>query len=321
MRNVAQISVALALLANACGGRSSSETAPAATAPSAKAPATTPPAPAPAPTPKPEAIVVAGVGLAQPESVLHDPADDVYLVSNIDGKPLDKDGNGFISRIKPDGTVEALRFIAGGKQGAKLNAPKGMAIAGDELYVADIDEVRVFDRKSGAPKRSVAVKGATFLNDVAVAADGSVYVTDSGLEQWGAYIEPNGKDAVHRLEGKRASAIASGKALGNPNGVLVDARGLLVVNKTGELLRLDGAGNRGEVVKLPKGSLDGIVQTENGLLISSWDAKAVLAQRPDGSVQPIVEKVASPADIGYDGKRKRVLIPVLTESVLRIEAL
>lgn len=314
MGNVAQVVVALVLLASsACGGQDAKETAPAAVPGPAPAP--------PVPPPRPEPIVVSGSGLAQPESVVHDVEADLYLVSNIAGKPLEKDGNGFISRIKPDGSVEALRFIEGGKQGVKLNAPKGMAIAGEELYVADIDEVRVFDRRTGAPRRSIAIKGASFLNDVAVAPDGSVYVTDSGLEQWGPYMEPNGKDAVHRLEGKKSRAIASGKTLGNPNGLLADQRGLLVVNKTGELLRLDPAGNRGEVVKLPKGSLDGIAQSDNGLLISSWDAKAVFLQRADGSVEPAVNKVASPADIGYDTKRKRVLIPMLTESALHIEAL
>jgi hypothetical protein len=74
------------------------------------------------------------------------------------------------------------------------------------------------------------------------------------------------------------------------------------------------------VVKLPKATLDGVVQTESGLLISSWDAKAVYVQRGEG-FEPVVEKVVSPADIGYDAKRKRLLVPVLTESVLRIESL
>lgn len=252
---------------------------------------------------------------------MHDEQADVYLVSSLAGKPLEKDGNGFISRIKPDGTVDALRFIEGGKNKVELNAPKGMAIAGDELYVADIDAVRVFDRRTGEPKRSVAIKGATFLNDVAVAPDGKVYVTDTGLEQYGPYVEPNGKDAVHRIDGKRVEAIASGKELGNPNGLIADGSGVLVVNKTGELMRLDLAGKRGVVVKLPKGSLDGVVQTESSVLISSWDAKAVFARRADGKVEPVVEKVTSPADIGYDAKRKRVLIPLLTESALRIETL
>jgi sugar lactone lactonase YvrE len=313
MGNLARTMVALALGACACG-RDQAEQAEQAAPPASEAPSKPPPAP------KPEPIFVRGAGLAQPESALHDAQSDVYLVSNLAGKALDKDGNGFISRLAPDGSVERLRFIEGGKNGVKLNAPKGMAIAGDELFVADIDEVRVFDRESGAPKRSIKVKGASFLNDVTVAPDGSVYVTDSGLEQWGPYVEPNGKDAVYRLEGKKAKAIASGKQLGNPNGITADARGLLVVNKVGELCRIDAAGNRGDVVKLPQASLDGVVQTEAGLLVSSWDAKAVFVQRGQG-FEPLVEKVASPAGIGYDAKRKRVLIPLLTESTLRIEAL
>ena len=251
---------------------------------------------------------------------MHDAEADLYLVSNLAGKPLEKDGNGFISRVAPDGTVKELRFIEGGKRGVKLHAPKGMALAGDELYVADIDEVRVFDRSTGAPKRSIAVKGSSFLNDVSVAPDGSVYVTDSGLEQWGPYVEPNAKDAVYRLDGRKAVSVASGKVLGNPNGVLADARGLFVVNKAGELCRLDAAGVRSDVVRLPKASLDGVVQTEAGLLISSWDAKGVFVQRGD-AFELLLEKIASPADIGYDAKRKRVLVPVLTESELRIEAL
>jgi len=308
--NLARTVVALALGAYACGEGHAPAAAPAASA------ASETPTPPP-PPPRPEPIVVRSAGLAQPESVLHDVEADLYLVSNVSGKALEKDNDGFISRIAPDGTIKDLRFVEGGKKGVKLNAPKGMAIAGDELYVADIDEVRVFDRESGAPKRSLKIKGASFLNDIAVAPDGSVYVTDSGLEQWGPYVEPNGKDAVYRLDGKKATPIASGKQLGNPNGITADARGLIVVNKAGELCRLDAAGNRSEVVKLPKASLDGVVQSEAGLLISSWDAKAVFVQRGQ-AFEPLVEKIASPAGIGYDAKRKRVLIPVLTESVLRI---
>ena len=69
-------------------------------------------------------------GFSTPESVLHDPEADIYLVSNINGSPLERDGNGFISRVTPDGKVETLKFIAGGVKGVTLNAPKGMAITG-----------------------------------------------------------------------------------------------------------------------------------------------------------------------------------------------
>src|SRR2546430_5291507 len=76
----------------------------------------TPAAPAAVPTPTPppspgatKLIVVEG--FLTPESVLHDPAQDIYFVSNINGGPTTKDNNGFISRVRPDGAVENLKFI------------------------------------------------------------------------------------------------------------------------------------------------------------------------------------------------------------------
>ena len=56
-----------------------------------------------------------------PESVLYDPVADVYLVSNINGDPTAKDNNGFISRIGPDGTVMAAKWIAGGQGDVTLD--------------------------------------------------------------------------------------------------------------------------------------------------------------------------------------------------------
>ena len=107
-------------------------------------------------------------GLATPESVLYDADGDRYLVSNINGKPYEKDGNGFISVLSPEGQVTTLKWIEGGKNKVKLDAPKGMAIAKGVLYVADITVVRTFDAKTGAPKGDIAIPGASFLNDIAV---------------------------------------------------------------------------------------------------------------------------------------------------------
>src|SRR5881398_3447690 len=131
------------------------------------------PAPAAAPTlpPSPGATKLTVVeGFLTPESVLHDPVQDIYFVSNINGSPTAKDNNGFISRVKPDGAVENPKFIEGGRTGITLNAPKGLALAGDTLWVADIDAVRAFNAKTGAPIDSVSLSklGAVFLNDVVV---------------------------------------------------------------------------------------------------------------------------------------------------------
>src|SRR5205085_11405116 len=107
-------------------------------------------------------------GIKAPESVLYDVAGDQYLVSNINGQPLDKDGNGFISRLTPEGRVAELKWIAGGAKGVTLNAPKGMGIKGDTLFVADIDAVRMFNRETGAPTGPRTVPGAVFVNDIAI---------------------------------------------------------------------------------------------------------------------------------------------------------
>ena len=133
---------------------------------------------------KPKAGPSTVTGFKTPESVLYDAEADVYLVSNINGDPFGTDDNGFIAKVTADGKMET--WIDGAKEDVKLDAPKGMALLGDTLYVADITTVRMFDRKSGAAKGEVAIKGATFLNDLAAGTD-AVYVSDSGL---GAGFKP-----------------------------------------------------------------------------------------------------------------------------------
>ena len=103
-------------------------------------------------------------GIATPESVLYDEANDRYLVSNINGKPDAADNNGYISELSPDGKVVKEKFISGGVGKVKLDAPKGSGISGGVLYVSDINVVRLFDLKTGAPKQDIAVPGATFRN-------------------------------------------------------------------------------------------------------------------------------------------------------------
>src|ERR1044071_2218069 len=122
--------------------------------------------------------------LKTPESVRYDPELDVFYVSNINGNPSQHDGNGFIAIIRADSTGAPIKMLVeGGKNGAKLDAPKGLALSGDTLWVADINHVRAFNRRTGATLADIDLSSqkATFLNDVAVGGDGAVYVTDTGI--------------------------------------------------------------------------------------------------------------------------------------------
>src|SRR6266699_2366237 len=178
--------------------------------------------------------VIAVAGFSTPESVLLDSAQDIYFVSNINGSPTAKDNNGFISRVRPDGAIENLKFIEGGRAGVTLNAPKGLAVAGDTLWVADIDVVRAFNARTGAPIDSVKFDsasagggGAVFLNDVTVASTGAIYVTDTGIrfDDVGNVLHP-GPDRVFRIGPDRAVTVAvRGDTLGRPNGLALDAAG------------------------------------------------------------------------------------------------
>jgi len=268
-------------------------------------------------------ITVADSAIKTPESVLYDAASDVYLVSNINGNPLEKDNNGFISRVRPNGRMENVRWIAAGMNGVTLHAPKGMAAKGDTLFVADIDAVRLFDRTTGAPLGSRTITGASFLNDMCVGPDGTVYVTDTGIKAGpppSGFAEA-GTDALYQFgPGGRAVAVAQGQTLGRPNGITADAAGVIVVSfGSGEVYRIDPkTGRRTDLPKPPKGQLDGVERLADGsLLISSWEGQAVY-RLSAGAYTTAVDSVPSPADIGYDAKRAVVLIPIFMQNKIEV---
>jgi sugar lactone lactonase YvrE len=256
-----------------------------------------------------------------PESVLYDAEADVYLVSNINGKPLDADDNGFITKVSVDGKIAEAKWIDGAKDTVKLDAPKGMVIADGILWVTDRTVVRKFDAKTGEPKGEVEIKGASFLNDVTAAPDGGIYVTDSGLD---ASFASTGSDAVHHIakDGK-TKAVIKNKDLAGPNGVLAVDKSLWVVTfGSGEIYEVDAKGKKQAGKKLPKGKLDGVVAIEGGeLLVSSWEGSAVFRGTPAGEWKPVVETIESPADIGWDSKRKRILIPSFMGNSVTIQPL
>lgn len=247
------------------------------------------------------AVIEIEAPLDKPESVVHDTKSDLYLVSNVAGGPGDKDGNGFITRISPDGKVERERFIEGGKAGAVLNAPKGLAIVEPYLVVADIDTVRVFQRESGAPVRSIAIEAAGFLNDVLAFDATSVLVSDTD------------KNRIHRVSTDgQVSLFAEDAKLGGANGLVRSQGDVVVVGfGSGAVTTLDANGQIKRQVTPTAGELDGVVSAWNGkLLASSWKAKAVV-ELSGANAPSVFSDLASPADMGWDAKRKRLLVPLM----------
>lgn len=258
-------------------------------------------------------------GFSGPESVVHDARADIYLVSNINGEALAADDNGFISQVSPDGTILDLKWIDGESEAVTLHSPKGLALYGDTLLVVDIDVVRLFDRSTGAPVGEWPVDGATFLNDVAVGSDGTIYVSDSGVRFGDSGAEDTGTAAIHTFKPDGSHGTLDAGDVSRINGIAERDGRVYGVGSwgSGAVFSVSG-GTRTELPLLPGVNLDGIIVMDDGiLLISDWSTESIYLLRPNGSVSAVSKNVQSPADIGIDRTRNRLLIPgLLSDQVL-----
>jgi len=112
-------------------------------------------------------------GLRTPESVLFDPSDKMLYISNINEKPWEKDENGYITKHKADGDIVNYEWVK------EMSAPKGMGMVRGKLYVTNIDEVVEIDVTGSKITHRYKHPKAQNLNDIAIGADGRIFVSDS----------------------------------------------------------------------------------------------------------------------------------------------
>jgi sugar lactone lactonase YvrE len=264
-------------------------------------------------------------GFKTPESVRYDSARDVFYVSNINGSPVAKDNNGFISRMKPDGTIDSLELIAGGRAGVTLNAPKGLAQIGDTLWVADIDAVRAFNVNTGAVVANVDLSSfhAAFLNDVCVGGDGAIYVTDSGMKPNATGMgHVAGADRIFRIDAAHHATVAlASDSLHWPNGITWDASGnrFIVVpyDKVPQILAWRPGTPQPVIIGYGSGQYDGVeILGDRRLVVTSWADSTVSIR--DGNVRTTIRDLPSPADIGIDTRRMHIAVPLLTKDRVEI---
>ena len=238
-------------------------------------------------------------GLLVPESVFYCPGENILFVSNINGKPTEKNGRGFISRVTLEGKIEKLRWATG------LNAPKGMGVHGDLLYVTDIDRLVALNMNNGSIKKVYATGDAKFLNDIAIAADGTVYISDMQT------------DSLYRLRDGKLSRWLTSPLLEGPNGMLMQGDYLLVgVNNS--ILKVDtGSGSVKKLVDNTGVSIDGLRDTGKGsFIISNWQGKTMIVA-PDR--KPLVlldttDKKINSADLEYIESRNLLIIPTFFDN-------
>mgnify|MGYP002788646882 CR=1 FL=1 len=253
-------------------------------------------------------------GLSEPESARYDSRRDVWYVSNIAGGPSDADGRGYITRISGDLETVDTMWVASGVDGVMLDAPKGMALVGDTLWVTDIRAIRGINVLDGSPVASVDIPGAVSLNDITYGTDGSLYITDTGIEFTATGMSHPGPDRVFRVTGREVAEVLRFADAPAPNGIAVDAdRGNLVIVPLASptIYRWTIGDSVADSVATGPGGYDGVMVLGDGrVLISSWADSTVHVL--DGTVlSPMITGVPSPADLGVDTMRGHVAIPLL----------
>lgn len=261
------------------------------------------------------ALVTTTEGFSTPESALWDSELAVWYVTNINGAPGDKDNNGFISRLTSDGAIDSLHYIQAGHDGVKLNAPKGMALVGDTIWVADIDAVRGFNRRTGAAIATVEFgKQARFLNDIAVGPNGVLYITDTGVEFSAKGVNHPGPDRVFTITGRLVAVGVEGAFLQGPNGITWDSANnrFLVASYLGNtVLGWKPGETRVDTIGVGAGQFDAAEIVGGTMFTSSWTDSSI-SVIADGKVTRFASGIPSPADFGVDQTRGLVAVPVLT---------
>jgi hypothetical protein len=234
--------------------------------------------------------------LTTSECVLYDKTNNVLYVSCINGAPNKKDGDGFIAQVGLDGKILKEKWITG------LDTPRGMGIAGTTLYVTDIDRLVSFDIATGKMIKEWKVKGSSYLNDVAVANDGTVYFSDSNTS------------SIYALRGGTTveTVMDADVTLGYVNGLYVNGNSLMLTGmKSGEVYSLDIATHNVQKVAEGIGAGDGVEKYKNGWLVSNWNGEVwyISSNGETTEVLDSQEAKLNSADIEVIEEKNMLLVP------------
>lgn len=252
-------------------------------------------------------------GLDAPESAYFDATRGVLYVSNIGGEPTAKDGNGYISRVDPNGQLLEANWVSG------MDAPKGLVSDGTTLYVSDIDRLVAIDIDAAEITGTWSAAGAVFLNDTAIDDAGHVYVSDMITEK------------IHVLSDNELTVLSEGEDLQHPNGLnMLDGKLLVApwgrdlqedftTKIGGHLIAVDV--ESGSVAPLgsgePIGNLDGLEPDgKGGWMVSDWIAGAVYRVEVDGSKTMLLDLDMGSADLEYIPEQSLLIVPMMLDNRL-----
>ncbi|MDZ7819519.1 MAG: hypothetical protein U5K55_13350 [Aliarcobacter sp.] len=246
-------------------------------------------------------------GFSSPESTIVNKKD--LYVSNVgkELKPTLKDGDGFISKLDVNGNIKELHFIDG------LDAPKGMGIVGNTLFVADINTLRGFDLSTKKEVFNIVFEGVNFLNDITVKDSNTLFI---GASDTSSIYEVN----ISNKSYKKFIDFTVANGLFYEDGILYAAElGSSTQNMfdgKGKLYKIDLKDNN-KLTQLGtfEGVLDGVHKVGNKVYVSDWgNAKKTgiirvydLETKKESVFE--TELFMGAADFWIDEKSKKVFMP------------
>lgn len=252
-----------------------------------------------------KAFAFNATGFSNPYGVVVDGKTGMIYVSNVNGDLEGKDDNGFISRLKNDGTVDQLRFIDGASNDIVLHAPKGMAIMGNFLYVCDIDALHAFDLTTGKQLFDVnfgALPKQSFYS-LTTGPDGALYVADAGI------------NTIYRIDLAKQHEVTlftAGEDLGSPHGILwYPARQVFMVNgsASGQVTTYDRSGKRQQMPAIFLKALEGLdVDDKGNVYIASGGMGAVYRAAPNFALFSYQMGLSGPSGVAYNRQATEMIV-------------
>ncbi len=237
-------------------------------------------------------------GLNVVESSHYDDNTKTIYTSSIVGKYYEKDSMGYISKFSENGKLITKEWVKG------LNAPKGISCSKTKLYVTDIDRVLEISLKSGKILKEYRNAKSKSLNDVSVAPNGSVYVSDAE----GNCVFQVGKDSLEvLLEGPELEAM---------NGILATNE-LVYLGSKSNLISINPKSKELKIVAEKVGYIDGLEQIGDGkFVISNFGGGVKMVVIGKGTEKLIDTEAAkiNAADIGYIPGLKLLLVPTFSNN-------
>ncbi len=213
--------------------------------------------------------------------------------------------DGSIVTVDSKGNVTGTLVRAGG--GTELFDPKGMAIKGSTLWVTDVTRIRSFDLKTGAAGRVVELRGSNFVNDLAVDRRGNLWASDSETH---SLYRVSTAGQVSRLRLPKSFP-------GRPNGVALhpgtgEMWFVTFQNAGAQVGRVTQGRQFVEVKRSPRlKSLDGLAFVGRTAYISDNENGSIWRLSADGTLTRRAVLAGSPADLSYDPRSKRLIVPLI----------